>query len=303
MKTIIYQGPAGRRLDRHLQDSLSLPVGLLHKYLRENKIKLNGRKAPLSTKLAAGDEIRLYLPEESPPAPGLSILYEDEQLLVVDKPAGVLSGDNRQEEMGSLLSQARDYLTARGRAEPDFPPALCHRLDRGTSGVLLIAKTRPMLEWVEGLIRERALRKTYLCVTAGHPSPPTVTLEGFLTKDTARGKVHIHRDKRPDGKPVTTRYQTLATSGRLALLQVELITGRTHQIRAHLASIGTPILGDSKYGDNALNRELHCRRQCLCAVEVAFPATVPADFTHYAGLVIRCPEPWYVGQLRAGELA
>lgn len=287
-------------MDLYLKEALGLPLGTLHKYLRENKIKLNGKKAPLSTRLAPGDEIRLYLPDEKRSVP--AILYEDDRLVAVDKPQGLASGDNKQDTGDSALARVRQYLAGARAAGQGFHPSLCHRLDTGTGGVLLIAKTPGMLAFVEELMRGGKLGKTYLCVTVGHPTPPAGTLEGYLQKDPKKGLVRVSRAEMHGGRPITTHYETLATSGKLALLQVGLITGRTHQIRAHLAYVGAPILGDGKYGDYAANRALNLRRQCLCAFEVLFPTEPVSGFEAYAGLSIRCPEPWYVAQLREGVL-
>lgn len=304
-----FTGPGSPRLDAFvLQHCPGLPRGALHKYLRQNKIKLNGKKAPLATRLQSGDEVRLYLPAvaaEPPALPRAAILFEDEGLLCVNKPAGLISTtgtEDDERDADSLLARARRYLAQEGTAVGSFAPALCHRLDTGTSGVLLVAKTPAVLEWVTGLLREGALHKSYLAATFGHPQPPAGELGGWLQKDAKGGTVHIQPHRAPGAKPVCTRYRTLATSGPLALVEAQLITGRTHQIRAHFAGLGTPILGDSKYGDNAANRRWRCRYQCLCAVRAAFPnaAEGPAEMRRYAGLVVAAPEPWFAPPLREG---
>ena len=136
---------------------------------------------------------------------------------------------------------------------------------------MIIAKTPEAEELFLAAIKNREVQKTYLCVTFGRPMPPDATLGGYLLKDADRGIVKIVEDKQPGAKEVETRYETIAVSGRLALLKVQLITGRTHQIRAHMASIGCPILGDSKYGNNSANRELKLKYQALCAWELTMP--------------------------------
>ena len=147
------------------------------------------------------------------------------------------------------------------------------------------------------------MKKTYLCVTFGRPVPPDATLGGYLLKDADRGIVKIVEDKQPGAKEVETRYETIAVSGRLALLKVQLITGRTHQIRAHMASIGCPILGDSKYGNNAANRELRFKYQALCAWKLRFPAQISDPrFAHLAGRVFHAEKPWYYQQIVDGTL-
>ncbi|MFV0413638.1 MAG: RluA family pseudouridine synthase [Oscillospiraceae bacterium] len=298
MRRLPFAGPGTPRLDAFiLQQEPGLSPGILHKYLRENKIKLNGKKAPLGTRLNSGDEVCLYLPPKAAAAASLEILYEDEQLLAVNKPAGLLTLDeNRPENPNTLLARLTQY------AAGAFAVRLCHRLDTGTSGVVLAAKTAAAEQMVRGLIQQHRLEKKYVCVTFGHPAPPAATLAGWLSKNEQKGLVFINRQKSPGAKPVETRYKTLARSGRLALLEIQLVTGRTHQIRAHLASIGTPILGDSKYGNLAANRQLKCRYQCLCASEVSFPAELPAGFEACRGLCIACPKPWFFAQVAEGVL-
>ena len=139
-------------------------------------------------------------------------------------------------------------------------------------------------------IKNREVKKTYLCVTFGRPTPPDATLGGYLLKDADRGIVKIVEDKQPGAKDVETRYETIAVSGRLALLKVQLITGRTHQIRAHMASIGCPILGDSKYGNNTANRELKLKYQALCAWELTMPHFNQPDFAFLSGKTFHAPE-------------
>ncbi len=262
-----------------------------HKYLRQNKIKLNGKRQPLSAPLQAGDLLRLYLPPSAEARAYQShhalpeVLFEDENLLALHKPAGLLS-----------LSEnpAEDSLLARAQRQYTTPLLPCHRLDTGTSGVLLMAKNEASLHCIRGLLHTRQLEKNYLCVTLGTPSPPAGLLEGYLWKDAQKSQVHIFPAPRPGAKPVKTSYKTLAQNGELALLQVRLHTGRTHQIRAHLASIGCPILGDSKYGQQTANRRYRCRYQCLCAKSLRFPATLPAPYAAYSGLFIEAPDPWFL---------
>lgn len=314
MRTIAVGSPAPVRLDRYLQQQFpGLSLGALNKALRENKIKLNGKKQPLSTRVARGDEIRLYLRDEqlAPPADGgppflgargpAEIVYADDALLIVNKPAG-LPVDGEQPD--TLLHRVwlGEYRAGRWRPGGGFAPTLCHRLDTGTSGLLLVARTAAAERLLTGLIRERRLQKSYLCVTFGRPQPPSATLGGYLIKDAARGLVRIVSTPRPGAKPVETRYATQAVSGRLALLRVELITGRTHQIRAHLAGIGCPILGDAKYGSNAANRELRLKYQALCAYELRFPPLDEPALAGVSGRVFRAPQPWYCAQLLDGRL-
>ena len=282
MKTLVYRGNTPLRLDKYLlAEAPELSFTLLQKYWRQNKVKLNGKRRPLSTRLCAGDEVRLYLPDVAPQP--LSVLYEDDGLLGLYKPAGLPSLVEDDPQADSLQRRASLYLQKEA--------LLCHRLDTGTSGVLLAAKTPETRDFVTGLIRGHQLQKTYYGLVLGHPRPAAGVLNAPLLKDAERGVVRAVAPGTPGAKPAETRYQTLASNEGMALLQLEPRTGRTHQLRAHLAGIGTPLLGDSKYGDNAANRLHRCRYQCLCAARVAFPD----------GLVIECEPPWFYTQALEGR--
>ena len=296
MKRICVDSAAPVRLDKYLLGQLpQLGLGRLNKALRENKIKLNGKKQPLSTRVKRGDEILLYIPDSWLEAPdSLRFVYRDDQVWLVNKPAG-LPVD--APEGDSLLARAR--MAALGTSAV---PRLCHRLDTGTSGLVLLACSDSTEKWLTELIRRRAIQKEYLCVTFGHPVPSDALMRGYLRKDAQKGIVRVFDHPVTGAKPIETQYQTLAVSGRLALLQVQLITGRTHQIRAHLASIGCPIVGDSKYGNNAVNRELHFRYQALCAWRLRFPVLSQPELAGISGRTFELPAPWYCDQIRRGEL-
>lgn len=315
MKIISVKSLTPVRLDKYLTEQFpALTFGRLNKALRENKIKLNGKKQPLSTRVQTGDEIRLFLPEEqfNPTAvQGPAFLrarfaakpvYEDEHILLVDKPAGLPVIHDTEPD--TLINRAMLYLhREHGWESGKGPaPALCHRLDTGTSGLVLIAKDPQTEQLLIDLIRDREIRKDYLCVTFGRPRPEQATLQGYLVKDAGKGLVRVSERPMPGGKEIETRYKTLAVSGRLALLQVELITGRTHQIRAHLASIGCPILGDSKYGNNAANRELKLKYQALCAWQLTFPVLTNPLLQGVSGRSFQAEKPWWNQQMLEGKL-
>lgn len=301
------------RLDKYLMQQFPvLGPGRLNKALRENKIKLNGKKQPLSTRVQNGDVIRIYLLDEqlglaaqdgpwfmSCRAPA-ELIYENEDLIVALKPAGIpVDGEDSDTLRARVLR--RLYEEKRLAKESDI--RLCHRLDTGTSGLVLLAKNPETEQFLTDAIREHQIRKTYLCVTFGRPVPPADTLKGFLFKDAEKGQVRVLDTPRPGAKEIITSYDTIAVSGRLALLRVGLVTGRTHQIRAHMASIGCPILGDSKYGSNAANRELKLKYQALCAWELAFPREIREErYTALAGKIFHAPKPWYYQQILDGTL-
>ena len=301
------------RMDNYLLEKFpALGAGRLNKALRENKIKLNGKKLPLSTRVQNGDTIKLFLLDEqlgltaqegpsfmAARAPA-EFVYENDDLIIANKPAGVpVDGD----EADNLVNRVLRHLKEDGRYDHNAEPRLCHRLDTGTSGLVLLAKNAATEKFLTSILKARTLRKTYLCVTFGRPVPAADTLKGFLTKDSYHGIVRVLDETKSGAKEIVTAYETIAVSGRLALLKVELITGRTHQIRAHLASIGCPILGDSKYGNNAANRELKLKYQALCAWELHFPKQIyDPHFAYLAGKKFCAPKPWYYEQILDGRL-
>lgn len=288
------------RLDRYLMEQFpTLSLGRLNKALRENKIKLNGKKMPLSTRVQNGDIVRLYILDaqlEPRGCPAAEFVYEDEQLVIANKPAGIpVDGP----EADTLLNRVRTTLRAAGQP---VHAALCHRLDTGTSGLVLLAKTAEAEEFLTQVIKERRITKRYLCVTFGRPVPPQAVLHDYLLKDAQKGTVRVLHAPADKAREIITEYETQAVSGRLALLKVTLVTGRTHQIRAHLASIGCPILGDSKYGNHAANRELKLKYQALCAWELVFPEEITGPFSYLSGKTFHAEKPWYCRQLLDGTL-
>ena len=290
MKILKVKCLAPTRLDNYLmQQYPALNPGRLNKALRENKIKLNGKKQPLSTRVMAGDEIKLFILDEVLDADRrvdgpawknargpAQVVYDCPQIVIVNKPAG-LAVDGPEDD--TLLNRTLLYLNQQGEYKENdlYTPALCHRLDTGTSGLVIVAKTPEAEELFLAAIKNRL-------------------------KDADRGIVKIVEEKQPGAKEVETRYETIAVSGRLALLKVQLITGRTHQIRAHMASIGCPILGDSKYGNNTANRELKLKYQALCAWELTMPRFTQPDFEFLSGKTFRAPKPWYYSQVLDGTL-
>ena len=283
----IQKNDSGQRADKFiLKVTQGLPASLLYKGFRKKRIKLNGKKCEPSTMLQVGDILEAYLNDEffgeiksaSPPAflnakAELSLLYEDENLLLIDKEAGLASHEGGSEP-DTLIARVKRYLYEQGEYDPgteqSFAPALCNRLDQYTGGIVIAAKNAAALREMSERIRLGQVKKEYLCIALGPFERDEALLTAYLKKDETKNMVTVRDTPAPGYREIKTRYQVLREKGELSLLNTELITGRTHQIRAHLAHEGHPLLGDGKYGDRELNRRHHCQNQCLFAYRLTF---------------------------------
>ncbi len=299
MKEFIVQKE--QRFDTFLaQQCPGVAKGYWHKYWRQNKIKVNGKRIPLNTRVQPGYQVILYLPPDVEkiafsstslrPAP--DILFEDEHLLALQKPAGLISIGKNDDEDSLLMHAQQAFPLQNGKALH-----LCHRLDTGTSGVILLAKTDAALTFIKELLKEHRLQKTYLCLCLGLPHPTSAHAHAYLWKDAKQARVFISTRASTGAKHIETQYRTIKHNDEISLLEVLPHTGRTHQIRAHLAFLGTPLLGDSKYGRETENRKYHCRYQCLCAKSVQFPNDITGPFSHYRSLSIQAKDPWFLSLL------
>ena len=288
---------AGQRLDRFLAKAVPLlPASLAQKYIRIKRIKLGGKRVERDTRLKEGDVLQLYINDEffdkprednaylTVAVPKLNIVYEDEQILLVDKRPGLAVHPHDGAEYGrTLIDHIQSYLYQkrewRPREESAFTPALCNRIDRNTGGIVIAAKTAEALRVMNQKIKDRELDKRYLAIVEGTPRPQKGTLKGYLFKDAKQNRVFVTDTPQPGAKTCQTNYITLAFRNGLSLVECELITGRTHQIRAQFAHAGHPLLGDGKYGK--LDKRYDRNYQALYSYKLTFCFTTDAGALEY----------------------
>ena len=283
----IGKNDAGQRLDKFLSKALDLPQALLYKSVRLKKIKVNRKRAEIGQKLCEGDTVQCFLKDEffrdetdsaidyKNITAELDVVYEDENVLLINKRPGLSVHEDEHSKNQNLITEIIAYLYNKGEYDPkneqSFTPALCNRIDRNTGGIVIAAKTAEALRVMNEKIKSRELDKFYLAAVHGVPEKKEDTLRAFLLKDEKTNSVKIFKKNPPRGaKSIITKYRVIAKNENNSLLEVELLTGRTHQIRAHLASEGYPLLGDGKYGINKADRELGFKYQALYSYRLRF---------------------------------
>jgi len=294
----VTKNDAGQRLDRFCAKiAPSVPSSVLQKYFRTKDIKVNGHWQRADYRLSEGECVRLYLPDEffgkkkkennwlETLTPKLDIVFEDENILLVNKKPGVLCHPDSGWDGSTLIAHIQAHAYQRGEwdpaAENSFAPALANRIDRGTGGIVIAAKNAEALRILDEKIRLRELDKRYLCVCLGRPKPESGTLNGWLFKDAVKNTVFVRDKQEPGASLAVTRYRLLASQGGLSLVECALETGRTHQIRTQMAHFGHPLLGDSKYGDEKQNRRFHESRQLLWSYRLCFNFQTEAGALRY----------------------
>lgn len=304
----VHKNDENQRLDKYLKKYLKeAPGSFIYKMLRKKNIVLNGKKADGTEKLSAGDEIKLFFAEETLqkftgedisapvfqfPQKDLHILFEDEDVLLINKPTGELSQKADAKDV-SMNEYALGYLQKTGAITEEslkvFKPSVCNRLDRNTSGILIVAKTYQAAREFGEALQKRSVRKFYRCIVKGEVKK-SETIDGYLWKDEKTNKVQIFKEKREGASEIHTAYRPIKCENGLTLLEVHLITGRTHQIRAHLSSIGHSILGDPKYGDKKLSEKWKVKYQLLHACRLELDGFT-GDFAKYNGKIITADVP------------
>ena len=284
---VIAQKDDGRRLEKWLQSAApGLTTGLLRKYVRLRRVRINGKPAREGAVLGAGDVLQVYLNDElfeektreNKLLAGfrhhIDVAYEDGNILIVDKRPGMRAHADGEEKVDTLVTHIQAYLYQKGESNENFVPALCNRIDRFTGGLVIAAKNREALVCMDRLIRNREVKKFYLCAAAGRIPREQGALKGYLLKEGKR--VRVLEKSAPGAQSAETLYRVLSYENGVSLVECELVTGRTHQIRAHFAAAGHPLIGDTQYGDPAINARYPVHFQQLYAYRIAFAFTSDA---------------------------
>ncbi len=312
-KIIINENDSNKRLDKFMLKAFpKIPEALVQKYIRKKRIKVNHKKSTASTKLVQGDILELYINDEffKPQdyanefknAPyKLDIIYEDKNIIIVNKKPGLIVHPDKNFQIDCLINRIKNYLFRKKEYIPEnensFSPALVNRIDRNTAGMVIAAKNANALNILNQKMKSKEIHKSYLCIICGRLKNDSGTLTGYLEKNEKENKVYIKKSKTKDSKKIITQYKVLEKSKNFSLLEINLLTGRAHQIRAHLASIGHPILGDVKYGKNSINRSKGHLYQALFSYKLNFKFEKTAgDLDYLNGKTFEIPKNkiWFV---------
>lgn len=295
---VVKKNDANQRLDKFLLKKFkTMPKKMAYMYIRKKCVKVNGKKATPEVMLKENDLLTFYIKDEFfdniqeenyefLKAPkNLKIIYEDENIILLDKKPGVIVHQDKSYHFDCLLLRLHHYLYDNGEYNPKeencFAPALVNRIDRNTGGIVIGAKNAESLRILNQKMKDRELHKFYLCLLINKPKKDNAILSDYLIKNEKTNKVTVLRNEKQGAKKILTKYSVLETNNNLTLCEVELLTGRTHQIRAHMSSIGCPILGDNKYGNKKLNQRYNLSKQCLYSYKLAFDFTTDSGILSY----------------------
>ncbi len=311
MRTLeIGKNDAGQRLDKFLTKKFkNLPKSLMYKYIRKKCIKLNGNKCDIDVRLNAGDILTFYIKDEffehtedkydflKAPVK-IDIIYEDDNIMLLNKKPGLIVHPDENYHFDSLIARVQHYLYDKGEYDPkdeqSFAPALVNRIDRNTGGIVIAAKTAEALRILNQKLKDREIEKLYLCMAVGIFKKKEDLLTAYLEKNEKQNRVYISEKPTQDSKIIKTKYRVLAEKDNFSLVEVDLLTGRTHQIRAHFAYIGHPLLGDGKYGKNEINRKMGFKWQALYSYKLTFKFMTDSGVLEYLnGRTFTAPEVWF----------
>lgn len=315
----IGKNEADQRFDKFISKAVpSLPQSLMYKYLRTKRIKLNGKKAEISTRLKEGDKVEMYINDEffikeesvydfMRASKSIDIIYEDENIVLLNKKVGLLCHPDDKEYVDTLIGRLKRYLYEKSEYNPDveasFTPALVNRIDRNTGGIVIAAKNAAALRILNKKLKDREIEKYYLCVIHGLLNKKSGILNGYLIKNEDKNLVKIYNKKVEKSKEIKTEYRVLEEKNDLCLVEVHLLTGRTHQIRAHFAHIGHPLLGDGKYGTNEMNKKYGYKKQFLYSYKLKFNFTSDSEMLEYLnGKEFTVNDVWFKDEFEKGNL-
>lgn len=277
---------SGQRLDKFMKKAFPLlPDSILYKAIRTKDIKINGKRTDAAYKLCEGDNLYIYIHDKFLTVPKednaylyakseIDVVYEDENIILVNKPAGLVVHNDDNGSTDTLIARIQAYLYNKKEFDPEkemsFSPALCNRIDRNTSGIVIAAKNAEALRVMNEKIRDRTIEKKYLLIVHGRLAQKSGTLKNYLRKVSSENRVYVDKEKNANNLTAITKYKVLDETGDLSLIEAEIVTGRTHQIRAQFAHIGHSLLGDTKYGTAKMNAKYNAKHQALTAYKLTF---------------------------------
>lgn len=311
MKTfVVAENDANQRIDKFLFKLLpNLSKNSIYMYIRKKRIKVNNKRVDQSYLLKLGDVLFIYINDEyfniklkdnfMAASLNLNIIYEDQNIILVNKPQGLVVHECSEYDIDTLINRVKHYLYINNQylpqSENTFSPALCNRLDRNTCGIVIVAKNFNSLQVINSKMKNHEITKRYIAILSGRIYPESNTMTGYLLKDSDNNKVYIYNDFIPQAKKIITKYSVIKYLDNLSLVEIDLVTGRTHQIRAHFSYAGFPVLGDGKYGRHGFINGKKIKQQALCAYSIKFNFTNDSgDLSYLNGKQFKISNPWFL---------